>query len=82
MSTSNLKKELDFFKRNQQDLVSKYDGKFLVIKDEEIKGAYGTEIEAYSDAKSKFELGTFLIQECRPGENSYTQTFHSRALFH
>ncbi len=81
MNVPNLQRELNYFKENQEKLVSKYGGKFLVIKDEEVKGAYDSEIEAYSDAKSKFELGTFLIQECSPGEESYTQTFHSRAVF-
>ncbi|HCR52315.1 TPA: hypothetical protein DIV48_01535 [Candidatus Kaiserbacteria bacterium] len=81
MNVPNLQKELEYFKRHQAELVSKYEGKFLVIKDEEVKGDYDSEIQAYTEAKERFDLGTFLIQECRPGEESYTQTFHSRALF-
>ena len=82
MSSTNLQKELDYFKRHQTELVAKYSGKFLVVKDEKVQGIYGSEIDAYTDAKVKFELGTFLIQECLPGEESYTQMFHSRAVFH
>ncbi len=81
MSDSNLQKELAFFKKNQKELVEKYEGKFLVIKDAQVEGVYNTDIEAYADAKNKFALGSFLIQECSPGEESYTQTFHSRAYF-
>lgn len=74
-----LQKELEYYKANQEELVKKYEGKFLVIKDQKVQGAYNTEIEAYAEAKKKFELGTFLIQKNIPGEESYTQTFHSRA---
>ena len=76
-----LQKQLGYFKSHQDELVKKYEGKFLVIKDQEIQGVYDTEIDAYVDAKEKFELGTFLIQQCLPGQESYTQTFHSRVAF-
>jgi hypothetical protein len=81
MANGNLKKELDYFKEHQQELVIKHEGKFLVIKDRQVQGVYDSEIDAYTDAKEKFELGTFLIQECLSGEKSYTQTLHSRVMF-
>lgn len=81
MINSYLQKQLDYFKSHQDELVKQYKGKFLVIKDQEVRGAYNTEMEAYTDAKKKFELGTFLIQQCSPGQESYTQTFHSRVAF-
>ncbi|MFH1170403.1 MAG: hypothetical protein V1704_02495 [Candidatus Vogelbacteria bacterium] len=76
-----LQKQLGYFKSRQDELVKKYEGKFLVIRDQEIQGIYDTEIDAYTNAKEKFELGTFLIQQCLPGQESYTQTFHSRVAF-
>lgn len=78
MTDDYLKKQLEYFKAHQDELVKKYEGKFLVIKDQKVQDVYDTEIEAYTDAKKKFELGTFLIQQCLPGQESYTQTFHSR----
>ena len=81
MINGHLQKQLDYFKINQDEFVKKYKGKFLVIKDQNVQGIYDTEIEAYTDAKKKFELGTFLIQQCLPGQESYTQTFHSRVTF-
>jgi hypothetical protein len=51
-----------------------------VIANQQIQGKYDTEIDAYTDAKKKFALGTFLIQHCLPGKQSYTQTFHSRVV--
>ncbi|OHA18969.1 MAG: hypothetical protein A3C08_00785 [Candidatus Taylorbacteria bacterium RIFCSPHIGHO2_02_FULL_47_18] len=81
MKDNYLQIQLDYFKAHQNELVKKYDGKFLVIKDQEVHGVYDTEMEAYTDAKKKFEMGTFLIQLCLPGQESYTQTFHSRVAF-
>ena len=78
MTDSKLAKELEYFKEHQQELLQKYEGKFLVIKDHAVQGVYDSEMEAYTDAKKKFELGAFLIQQCLPGQESYTQTFHSR----
>jgi len=78
MANNKLQKELEYFKANQKELVKQYEGKFLVIKDQKVQGAYNTEMDAYREAQKRFELGTFLIQQCLPGEESYTQTFHSR----
>lgn len=78
MADNQLAEELKYFKENQAELVRKYEGKFLVIKDQKIQEVCDTEMDAYTKAKDKFELGTFLIQQCLPGQESYTQTFHSR----
>lgn len=76
-----LDKELQYYIDNQSDLIAKYQGKFLVIKDKMVIGIYNTEIEAYSETVKKHELGTFLIQECQPGDENYTQTFRTRVIF-
>lgn len=78
---NNLSKELDYYIKNQNGLVQKYNGKYLIIKDEKVVGVYNTSTEAYVEGKQKFELGTFLIQLVSPGKEGYTQTFHSRAIF-
>lgn len=58
-----------------------YAGKFIVIKNEKVIGVYDSEIEAYTDMVKKEDVGTFLIQECQPGNESYTQTFRTRVVF-
>lgn len=73
-----LEKEFQYYLDHQTELVEKYNGKFLVIKDEAVTGAYSSHAEAYSEGSKKFELGTFLIQHCIPGSESYTKTFYSR----
>lgn len=76
-----LEKEFQYYIDNQKELVEKYKGKYLVIKDLSVVSVHDSEIEAYSDSVKKYELGTFLIQECMPGEENYTQTFRTRVIF-
>jgi len=76
-----LKQEFQYYLDHQEELVKKYLNKFLVIKDEKIVGVYDTKQEAYDNATSKYELGTFLIQQCLPGTLGHTQTFHSQVIF-
>ena len=77
----NLKEQFNWYIENQQDLVDKYNGKILVIKDKEVAGVYESEDIALLEATQKFGLGNFIIQLCTPGKDAYTQTFHSRVVF-
>jgi hypothetical protein len=76
-----LEKEFDYYLKHQAELVKKYSGKYIVIKGEQVIGAYASEIEAVQKSSEAHELGTFLVQKCEPGKDSYTQTFHSRVAF-
>ena len=76
-----LDKEFKYFLDNQDELVRKYKGKYIVIIGEEVVGTYSSELDAYNESVKKYELGTFLIQQCLPGVDTYTQTFHSRVIF-
>ena len=76
-----LKKEFEYYLAHQSELVEKYNGKFIVIKDCQIIGAYDSELEAIQKTSEQHELGTFLVQRCEPGDASYTQSYPSRVLF-
>lgn len=76
-----LEKEFGYYKEHQEELVAKYEGKFLLIVEEQVQGAFESEFAAYQAGKERFKAGTFLIQQCLPGKDSYTQTFHSRVAF-
>jgi hypothetical protein len=78
---SMLDKEFKYYIDHQEELVKKYNGKFIVIKDNSVLGAYSGEVEAYNETLKKHDLGTFLIQHCLPGKESHTVTFHSRVVF-
>jgi hypothetical protein len=76
-----LELEFKYYIEHQDELVQKYNGKYLVIKGEQIAGAYDTKVEAYTETSKKYETGSFLIQRCSPGNKDYTQTFYSRVSF-
>ena len=76
-----LEKEFNFYIKNQGKLVKEYNGKFIVIKNEKVLGAYDSEIKAIDETTKTEKLGTFLIQKCEPGAESYTQIYNSRVTF-
>jgi len=76
-----LEKEFKYYLDHQGELVKKFNGKFIVIKDCTVLGAYDDELQAIEITQKDHELGTFLVQKCEPGSDSYTQTFHSRVVF-
>jgi len=69
--SSNFKYYLD----HQEELVKKYDGKYIIIKDCTVVGDFFDESEAYVKAVQKYGLGNFLLQYCSEGPSAYTQTF-------
>lgn len=81
MVDEKLKAEFDYYLHHQDELVEKYNGKFVVIKNQQVIGAYETELEAVQKTQKRHELGTFLVQKCEPGTKSYTETYHSRVVF-
>ena len=57
-----LDKEYKFYQKNQKEFLKKYRNNVLVIKDEQVIGAYSDEATAYKESISKYKLGSFLIQ--------------------
>lgn len=76
-----LEKEFKYYLDNQDELLKKFSGRVIVIIGEKVIGDYANEVEAYTETIKKHKVGTFLLQLCVPGKDSYTQTFHSRAIF-
>lgn len=76
-----LKDEFQYYIDNQSYLFEKYPDRYLIIQGKEVVGDFDTQIAAYNNATSRFDLGTFLLQHCTVGKESYTQTFHSRVYF-
>ncbi|MDO6761750.1 hypothetical protein Q4566_16195 [Tamlana sp. 2_MG-2023] len=75
-----LEKEFKYYLNNQDELLKKFNGRYIVIKGDKILGDYSSEIEALSETRKSHEVGTFLIQKCTPGNNAYTETYHSRVV--
>jgi len=73
-----LKKEFKYYIYHQNELINKYRGKFIVIKGCAVIGAYDSDLEAIEETSRKEESGTFLVQECEAGKDSYTPMYNSR----
>ena len=76
-----LNKEFEYYLANHEAFVSKYDGKFIVIKDETVIGVFDDELTAIEEISQEHELGTFFVQPVFSGADNYTQMFHSRVAF-
>ena len=70
-----------YYLDHQTEFVGKYNGKYLVIKDNSVVGVYDNESEAYFESEAKYGLGNFIIQLCTPGDEAYAQHFMSRVAF-
>lgn len=73
-----LQKQFDWYLANQEELVSRFDGRWIVITGESVIGVFASQSEAYSYAVANLQPGTFLIQLVGPGDENYSRTFHSR----
>ena len=76
-----LEKEFQYYLDHQKELVEKYNGKYLVIIEDKVVAFYDSFEDALAESQKKYQVGTFLIQQCLPGEDNYTQSFHTRAIF-
>lgn len=80
-ATTSLKREFDYYLSHQAQLVGEFNGKYIVIRDGKVVGAYDDDLEAVTETKKTYPLGTFLVQKVSPGSADYTATYHSRVRF-
>lgn len=76
-----LEKEFQYYLDHQDEIVEKYNGRYVVIVGEKIVGDYADDLEALLESQKEHKLGTFLIQKVTPGDEAYTKRFHSRVSF-
>lgn len=57
-----LEKELEYFRQHKEELLKQYQGRFLVIKDNRLVGAYQNEQEAYDAGLKALGNTAFLIK--------------------
>lgn len=77
MKTAMVKELFQYYLDNQNELVEKFDKKYLVISNDHTVNAFDSEDEGYYFALEKYGLGNFLLQLCTRGEEAYTQHFYS-----
>lgn len=67
-----LKKNLEWYIANQQELAGKYNGKVLLIVDQKLVKVFDDIGAAYAEAMKSYTPGTFTLQPCSPDPDSYT----------
>jgi hypothetical protein len=65
-------RELAYFIKNQERLVSEFRGKVLIIREDNVVGVHDTTLHAYLEAEARFKPGSYMIQPCEPGPSAYT----------
>ena len=74
-----LDREFEFYQKNKESILSKYENRFVVILNDQIIGIYDDRIEAIDETIKTHELGTFLVQHAVRGDDE--AFFHSRVFF-
>lgn len=72
-----IEKLFSWYRENQSELVKQYDGKYIVITDDGVKGAFDSENDGYDYAVKTFGRGNFMLQKCSEGEKDYSIHFYT-----
>lgn len=77
-----IKQLFEYYLAHQDELVEKYNGKYLVIAGNDVICPFDSESdgEAYYYGKEHFGLGNFILQLCTPGPDAYTFFNHRYSL--
>lgn len=71
-----------YYLENQDELVKQYNGKYIIITADGVKGAFDSLKEGYDTALNNFGKGNFMLQLCTEGDGAYSQRFStSRVSF-
>lgn len=72
--------EFAYFLENQERWSAEHYDKYVVVVGQSVFGYFDDMLAAYRTAKKTHPVGTFLIQHCIPGPESYTQVFFSNVM--
>lgn len=76
-----LENELKYYIEHQDELVEKYNGQVVILKDEKVLGVFDSVSEAYFHADTEGLLGEVMIHKVGPGEDNYTISITSNLVF-
>lgn len=80
MTTTVFSDALKYYRAHQDEIVEKYDGQVVAIKDNAVLGAYDDLLTALTETQKSHEPGTFLLQRVSPGTEAYTARIYSPRL--
>lgn len=64
-------KDFEYFVEHYHDLYETYGHKFLAIRDETVIGHFDSVLDAINSLSDKYEIGSYIIQECTGEESAY-----------
>jgi len=70
-------RDLEYFKKNQNELCKKYRGLVLLLQNATVINAFNTLREASDKGKEMFGYGNYSIQPCIEGEQAYSMKCYS-----
>lgn len=70
--------EFKYFQDHQEELINEFPDKFVVIKGQQVIGAYDTVTEAYLETNKSHDEGSYIIQMASREAQNNPQIFHSR----
>lgn len=73
-----LEKEYNYFLSILSELKKDHNGEYVVIKEKNILGYYGSMNEALQETSKKYALGTFLVKLIEDQDENTVMRFHSR----
>lgn len=73
-----LEKEFEYYLKNKDEILAKYNNKYIVIIGEQVIEQYETQEEALKDTVAKHKIGSFLIQKVSKNEDDTTARFFSK----
>ena len=76
-----LHEQYEYFKTNRKELLKKYLGRFVAIKDFSVIADYGNFDEAYQDMSKKEKIGTFIIHQCVREEDEPVFSYSGNVSF-
>ena len=75
-----LEQDFQYYLDHQEELVSKYNGRILVMKDKRVMGDFADFFEAYEWAANRYDPGSFIVQRCSAGMKDYTVRMHTQGI--
>ena len=72
-----LREEFEYYLAHQAEMVQKYNGKVVVIKNCTVLGEYDSYLTADRETQKNHQEGTYLLQRVSEGATDYTTVLHS-----
>lgn len=66
-----VQEDMAWFNQNRAFIVQQYQGQFVLIRDQAVRGAYPTFQAAYDAGVQQFGAGSFVVKEALPEHLEY-----------